>query len=215
MIMDDGRGKIYQAFVDLLAEHTWDEVTLVVIAEKAGVKLSEVRESFDGKIGMIKHFSQMVDTQVLDQIDDDVAEEIARERLMDILLTRFDVLMPHKQMVRALFTAARADISLAAQLNCVALVSMTWMLNGAKINTSGVEGAMRVQGTTLVFAKVLKIWLDDDESMARTMASLDKELRRGERTMRRLDRVTSFLEPFKRMGKRRARPADDVEEMGI
>lgn len=210
MVADKTLLKINQTFLDLLASHSWEEVTLPRIAESAGVTLSDLREAFDGKVAMVEYFARRIDADVLNNLDDDVANELPRERLMDVLLSRFDALAEHKEPVRAIMRAARADLSLAAQLNRVSLVSMTWMLNGANIDTSGMEGAVRVQGTTLVFARVLRVWLEDDESMARTMAALDKELRSGERTMRRLDRLSSVLAPFKRLcTRRRARPVND------
>ena len=203
------RAKIITTFLDLLASHAWDEVSLVKISEQSGVKLSQLREAFDGKVAIIEAFTQQIDAQVLDEIDEDVAEELPRERLMDILLSRFDALASYKAASRSLVDAARRDISLAAQLNRVTLISMTWMLNAANIDTSGIDGAMRVQGTALVFARVMNVWLKDDEGMAKTMAALDRELRAGERNMRRLDQFSALLSPIKRFSnRRRAQPAN-------
>ena len=42
---------------------------------------------------------------------------------------------------------------------------------------------MRVAGLGMIYASVFGIWLeDDDPGLARTMAALDRRLRRGERT---------------------------------
>ena len=128
---------------------------------------------------------------------------------MDILLSRFDALAPHKETVRSIAKAAKADLSVAAQLNHVALVSMTWMLNAANIETGGLKGAVKVQGVAMVYAKVLQVWLNDDESMAKTMAALDKELRKGERNMRRVERVQNMLGPLKSFKNRRRKPKFD------
>lgn len=203
MASEKQREKIQRAFFTLLSEHEWDDVSLGKVAEAADVSLSQLRDAFDGKVAMVEHFMRDIDTKVLDEIDSDIAEELPRERLMDILLSRFDALMAHKQAVRAIAKAAKADLSLAAQLNRGALVSMTWMLNAANIETAGIKGAVKVQGVAMVYAKVLSVWLKDDESMGKTMAALDKELRKGERNMRRMDRAASMLAPFKRFGKRR------------
>jgi len=182
----------------------------VKVAEASNVKLSELRGAFDGKVAIVEHFMREIDASVLDEIDSDVAEELPRERLMDILLSRFDALMPHKEAVRSIAKAAKTDLSIAAQLNHVALVSMTWMLNAANIETGGLKGAVKVQGVAMVYAKVLKIWLNDDESMAKTMAALDKELRNGERNMRRVERVQNMLGPLKSFkNRRRSQPKFD------
>ena len=202
--------KIRNAFLTLLSQHDWDEISLTKVAEAAEVKLSELRGAFDGKVAMVEHFMREIDASVLDEIDGDVAEELPRERLMDILLSRFDALMPHKEAVRSIAKAAKSDLSIAAQLNHVALVSMTWMLNAANIETGGIKGAVKVQGVAMVYAKVLQIWLNDDESMAKTMAALDKELRKGESNMRRVERVENMLGPLKSFKiRRRSQPKFD------
>ena len=197
------RTKIITSFLDLLASHSWDEVTLAKIAEASDVKLSKLRETFDGKVAIIEAFTRQIDAEVLDAIDEDIAEELPRERLMDILLSRFDALAPYKAASTSLVSAARRDLCLAAQLNRVTLISMTWMLNAANIDTSGIDGAMRVQGTALVFARVMNVWLKDEEGMAKTMAALDRELRAGERNMRRLNSLSGVFSPLKRFNARR------------
>lgn len=209
------RAKIIATFLDLLASHRWEDVSLVTIADRCGVKLSELRETFDGKVAILEAFTRQIDAEVLDHLDKEIAEELPRERLMDVLLSRFDALEPYKEASRTLVHAARADLSLAAQLNRVTLISMTWMLNAANINTSGVQGAVRVQGAALVFARVMEVWLDDDESMVKTMAALDRELRAGERAIRRLSRLSALCAPLKRFKTRRkARPVDETMEEG-
>lgn len=208
------RTKIIKAFLDLLANERWEDVSLVKIAEASGVTLSVLRETFDGKVAIIEAFTRQIDAQVLDAIDGDVAEELPREQLMDILLSRFDAMAPYKAASVSLVKAARRDLSLAAQLNRVTLISMTWMLNGANIDTSGIDGALRVQGAALVFARVMSIWLKDDEGMTKTMAALDRELRAGERNMRRLESVSQVFSPLKRFSRRRDRstPVEAVVE---
>ncbi|MEM8636752.1 MAG: TetR/AcrR family transcriptional regulator [Pseudomonadota bacterium] len=211
MAETETHNKIIESFLTLLSEETWDDVTLSRIADHAGISLSEFRRHFDGKIALVSAFSRQIDEAVLDEIDKEVSEELPRERLMDILLSRFDQLAPHKAALRTMIRAADRDLSLAAQFNRILLVSMTWMLNAANINTGGMEGAVRVQGTAMVFGRVMKMFVDDDESMARTMAKLDRELRKGERNMRRFDQLSSFLAPLRRFKtRRRARSVEDV-----
>lgn len=218
MATEKFRSKIIKTFIGLLSDEKWEDVSLVKVAEKAEVSLSDLRGAFDGKIAIIAAFCAKIDQEVLKSIDEDIEDELPRERLMDVLLSRFDALAPHKNAVRAIEKAARADLSVAAQLNRISLISMTWMLNAARIDTSRMDGAVRVQGAALVFGKVLRVWLDDDASMAKTMSALDKELRRGERTMRRLDRLGSVLSPLMRLKTlRSARPvqATTEEELSI
>lgn len=212
MSATDLQNRIIDRYLDLLGKHDFEAVTLAKIAEASGIKLSELREAFEGRIAILSAFTRRIDAQVLEELDASIADELPRERLMDILLSRFDALTPHKSALQALMRAARADLALAAQLNRLALVSMTWMLNAANVDISGIDGAVRVQGAALVFAKVMQVWFKDDESMAKTMSALDRELRAGERTMRRLDRISSIFQPLRRMRTRRRARHSDADE---
>jgi hypothetical protein len=67
-------------------------------------------------------------------------------------------------------------------LNALAVRSQRWMLEAAGISAAGPRGALRAQGAALLFARVLGVWLhDDDPAMDRTMAALDRGLASAER----------------------------------
>jgi hypothetical protein len=58
------------------------------------------------------------------------------------------------------------------------------MLHAAGISTDGPLGPLRVLGLGSVYGSVFSTWLEDgDPGLARTMAALDRRLKRGERTM--------------------------------
>ena len=64
------------------------------------------------------------------------------------------------------------------------------MLEAADVDTSGAGGAVRTLGLASVYASVFRVWLDDsDPGLARTMAALDRRLRRGEQNLKALDSI--------------------------
>jgi hypothetical protein len=48
---------------------------------------------------------------------------------------------------------------------------------------------VRSQGLALLFANVLRSWVDDDDDNTRTLAALDRELARGQRFAGLLDEL--------------------------
>ena len=114
-------------------------------------------------------------------------EESPRERLFDVLMRRIELLSPHKEAVRSLLRSARRDPPLALALNAMAVRSQQWMLTAAGIGASGPKGMVRAQGLALLFANVLRTWVDDDDDGSRTLAALDRELARGQRFAGLLD----------------------------
>ena len=199
MVQPKTRSKIVDALMALAAERPWDEVTLEAIAERADVTLAALRAAFAGRLDMVGDFTRRIDERVLESIDPDMKGEGPRERLFDVLFSRFEHLDPHKQAIRNLGKAARRDPLLALELNRIVVVSMAWMLAAAGISATGSRGAFRAQGLALVWARAMRVWLrDDDPGRARTMAALDKQLRRAERAVIRLNRLERCISPRRR-----------------
>ena len=75
------------------------------------------------------------------------------------------------------------------------------MLAAADISTEGPLGLLKLQGAALVFANTLETWLDDDDpALARTMARLDRELKRGERVLERAEDFRRLTAPLRALG---------------
>lgn len=206
------RRAIVDALLALLEERGWDEIGLDDVARQAGISLAELRTSFDGKMAILESFVREIDAEVLAEDVSDMADEPARERLFDVLMRRLDALVPHKAALRGLAASARRDPALAAGLNKIAFVSQRWMLTAAGIRIEGLLGAAATEGLVVAFARVLRVFLDEEDAgMPRTMAALDKELRRSEQIFVRLERATRlFRRPPRRPMRRpdRAAPED-------
>ncbi|MGH6718577.1 MAG: TetR family transcriptional regulator [Alphaproteobacteria bacterium] len=181
----DARDAIIDAALALAGRQGFTDTTLADIAEEAGVGLAEVQRQFGSKGAILTAFVRRIDAAVVAGTPAALAAEPPRDRLFDVLMRRFDALAPHKDAVRALVSARLADpLALAAAL-CRTAGAMGWMLEAARIPTGGARGRLRVKALTLGYAAVLRTWLrDDSDDHAKTMAALDRLLRRGE-TMER------------------------------
>lgn len=205
------RTKIVEALMALAAERPWDEIALDAVAARAGVNLATLRGAYDGRLAIFADFVRRIDEHVLEAVDPDMAGEAPRERLFDVLFGRFEQLRPHRAAIRNLARAACRDPLLALALNRITTGSMVWMLAGAGIRATGGEGLMRAQGLALVWAQTLRVWLDDDDpGLSRTMAELDRQLRRGERALIRLDCLKRVLCLPRARRSERPAPAPDV-----
>ncbi|MDQ0314232.1 TetR/AcrR family transcriptional regulator [Amorphus orientalis] len=200
------RQSIVSALIALLETRDWQDIGLDDIAAEAGVSLAVLRSVFDTKVAILEAFVRDIDETVLAGDDGDMGDEPPRERLFDVLMRRLDTLKPYRPALRSLAASARRDPVLAASLNRMALVSQGWMLTSAGIHIKGLLGAAATQGLVVAFARVLRVFLrEEDAGLPRTMAALDKELRRGERSFLRLERVSR---PIRRGVRRRwERPA--------
>jgi AcrR family transcriptional regulator len=174
------RAKAIGAFMALLGERSFEQIGLAEIAGRAGLKLSELRAEFGSTLAIYGAYVRDIDRIVLEgdkDQKDDMGEEPVRERLFDILMRRIEALTPYKEGLRSLMRSARRNPGLAFALNCMSVRSQSWMLEAAGISASGPRGALRAQGAALMFARVVGVWLDDEEEgLDRTMAALDRGL---------------------------------------
>ena len=216
MTTEKTRKSILDAFMGLVAERPWPDVTMSAVAERAGIKPSALRNAYDGRMAILADFYRRIDAEVLDGTDPELAAEPARDRLFDVLMRRLDALEPYKPALRAIACAARADPVFAAELNSLALTSQRWMLTAAGINASGVRGLALTQALVVAYVKVMRVWFkDEDPGKASTMAALDRELKRGAAALERIDRAERWLAPFKRAFTRgRKRPVAPESEPG-
>jgi AcrR family transcriptional regulator len=182
------KGRILAAALACAATKSWADVTLLDIAEAAQVPLSDLRGLFTSKTDIVAALLRAVDDEVLKRAPKRAEGQETRDRLFDIIMTRFDVLGPHRSALKSIHDSGPADFALAGPY----LSSQHWMLQAAGIGTDGVAGGLRLAGLGLAYASVFRVWLeDDDPGLARTMAALDRRLRRGERVLGGLEQFSS------------------------
>ena len=192
----DTRGKIVDALMELAAQRRFEDISVRDICKAAGVSLADFRDAFPSKGTVLAGFSRRIDRAVLSQDSDELADQNPRERLFDVLMRRLDAIAPYREGVREAVAWLRREPSAALAMNQVTLNSMRFMLEAAGIEAQGVAGAVKLQGLALAWARVLQVWLDDDEpGLSKTMAELDRVLTRGERAAAGVDRVSTLLSP--------------------
>jgi AcrR family transcriptional regulator len=207
------RDKAIDGLMALLAEHRFEQIGLAEVAGRAGIQLSQLRAEFGSTLAILAAHIKEIDRAVLAGGDADMAEESARERLFDVLMRRLEVLSPYKDAIRSIMCSARRNPGLAFALNAMAVRSQHWMLEAAGIGASGPRGALRAQGAALMFARVLSVWIDDeDEGLDRTMAALDRGLSSAERWAGFVDDLCALPQCVLRGPRRRRRTRDEEAE---
>jgi AcrR family transcriptional regulator len=204
------RDKIVAAFMALVAEKRFEEIGFGEIAARSGLTLANCRNEFGSTLAIYAAHMKDLDRKVLASGGGDMAEEPPRERLFDVLMRRIEAMGPHREATRSLLKSVSCNPGLALALNGLAVRSHAWMLTAADIDAAGPRGAIRAQGLAMLFASVLRTWVDDEDDNARTMAALDRALARGQRWSGMLDDLCRFSPG--RCLRRRRRSRYDEEE---
>ena len=169
---------VVTAALNLAADRSWSRLALADIATAAGVSLADLYMAFPSKGAILTTFSRRLDAAMVAAPAE--AEAEARDRLFEVMMRRFDLLAPYKAGLRGLAHDARRARIDVLPLVCRLPRSLRWMLEAAGIATGGLKGAIRVRMLGLAYLATLRVWLEDDSpDLARTMASLDRALKRA------------------------------------
>ena len=174
--------RILDAAMALAALGRWRDVSLGDVAKEAGISLAELHAAYPSKIAILAGLSDKADAAVLDASDAEAAAEPPRDRLLDGLMRRFEVLSAYKQAISSIAHDAGSDPVAAICTGNRLIRSMTWTLEAAGISTAGLRGRVRTKGLAAIYGAALLVWLrDDSPDSGRTLAYLDRSLRRAER----------------------------------
>lgn len=176
----DIQKKIVTTALNLAVEQGWEYTTLRDIAECSQLKPSELYDVIDDKSDVLVLLGRLIDRQVLAELDVDETSS-PRERLFDIMMDRYEVLNDYREGLIAILESFKYDPKQLVISMPHLCRSMSWMLECAGVETSGIKGALKVAGLSGLYLKVLRTWIEDDsDDLAKVMAALDKALERAE-----------------------------------
>ncbi len=173
---------IFVALLDLAAERPWREISLRNIAVKAGVPLTDLFACATGKPELLAQLSEAFDNAALSV--EPIPDADAHDALFDAVMARVEAMEPH----RAALTAIARD-SAGPSWDGLVFASHFPRTARAILVGGGLDATPpRVIAMTAVWARIARVWRDDEGALNRTMAEIDKQLK----TMRtRLSRIRS------------------------
>jgi hypothetical protein len=173
------RRDLARAALSLAASGAWREATLTKLADAANRPVSDyygasigeavdcVEEAFDRAIG-----------DNLDKLDD---SQSVRDRLFELIMRRFEAMEPHRAAVMAMEQGQDRDPTLMAAAHQRHVRCARWVLAIAGLEADGMTGQARAQGLGVIIGQARAAWRGDTAGdFAKTMASLDRNLRRAE-----------------------------------
>jgi AcrR family transcriptional regulator len=152
------------AALALAAERPWREVSLRDIAERAGVDFAALYVKAPGKAVLVLRLSQKLDRAALATAA--TPSDDLHDRLFDAAMARVEAMEAHRAALRSM---AKGELSIAVHLPLTAR---------AILEAAGVTATPpRLAAMTLVWARIVQVWRDDEGALNRTMAEIDKRLK--------------------------------------
>jgi AcrR family transcriptional regulator len=167
--------KAADAALALAEERAWREVSLRDIAERAEVPFADLYAKAPGKALLVLRLSQRLDRAALEtaatQSDD------PHDRLFDAAMARIEAMEPRRAGL----------VSMARGENPLTMATLFPLTARAILEAGGVTASPpRLAAMTLVWARVVQVWRDDEGALNRTMAEIDKRLRQMRERLRRI-----------------------------
>ena len=176
----DRETQLARASLDLLKNRGWEKLALASVARSAKLPLSDVLSIVPSKSALPALILRALVKETARRYKMDPGSGGPRERLFDATMTFFDTQRHDAVALKKLYRALRYDptMLLATRGDVLRLSGQLLALGEADVGLSP-----RLQAT--VFAGVLihavSVWCDDDDEMGKTMAQLDRDLRRADR----------------------------------
>jgi len=171
------------AAFDLIAERGWAGFSMGALAHRSGVPLVEVYRHLPRREALLIGLSRRVDEAMLSFDPSELAGLPPRDRVFELLMRRLDALAPFKAGLSRLVRPGRRPLEPDVVVigACRFDRSMAWLQEAADLRSSGLRGRARRAVLAVAYARTLQTWFRDDTAdLAKTMAELDRQLRRVE-----------------------------------
>jgi ubiquinone biosynthesis protein COQ9 len=163
---------------EIIGENGWAHFELKDLADDK-VSLAKVHQHFPSRLSLLESLGEYIDLATLESMDTFDPSETQKDRLFSVMMTRFDALAPIKPAIKSLWQDAWKDPMTIVCSLPIGINSLSWLLQAAGIDTTGIRGALRVKAFGVFYLSTVWTWLGDEtEGLDVTMAALDTSLQR-------------------------------------
>lgn len=173
------RRDLARAALSVATATPWREVTLLRLADAANRPVSDL---YGASLGdALDCVEEAFDRAIADNMDQLDPAQSVRDRLFELIMRRFEAMEPHRAAVMAMEQGGDRDPTLMAAAHQRHVRCARWVLALAGLEADGMTGQARAQGLGVIIGQARAAWRGDDGGdFNKTMASLDKNLRRAE-----------------------------------
>ena len=171
--------KILRAALNAAQDMPWDMLSMQDVAKAAALDLDVLYDHVQDKTDILVLYGRHIDRRVLQEFSKANLNESLKDRLFDVLMTRFDAVQEDREAVLSILQSLKSDPKALLISAPQVKHSMAWMLEATGHSVYGLKGAAQIAGLALVYVNTVRVWMKDDSAdMAQTMAALDKNLNR-------------------------------------
>ena len=165
------------AVKELLANN-WNKLDINFLSKKSKKPLEEVLSVCGSKKDLLDFWSQNINTEMVKGITIKELQEVPKkERILELMLCRFDVLKPKIKEINALIKLSRSSfLESTYSINRI-MKSMELILFYSGISDKGSLGLMKKKALSLIWVLTLREWSKGEiKNDSGLMAKIDQRL---------------------------------------
>jgi AcrR family transcriptional regulator len=166
----------------LIGDEGWRAFSFETLARRTGVSRVDIYREFHSRGALLGALTERADEAMLGVDEAELAGLPPRDRVFELLMRRLETLVPYRAGLRRLARDARADPCVVLLTACRLERSFVWLQDVAGLRHHGLRASLARRALGLAYGRTLQVWFDDEGAdLGRTMAELDKQLRRVQR----------------------------------
>jgi AcrR family transcriptional regulator len=179
----------------LIGDDGWRGFSFEALARRTGVSRVEIYRQFHSRDALLRALTERADEAMLGVDEAELAGLPPRDRVFELLMRRLEALVPYRAGLKRLARAACTDPRVVLVTACRLERTFIWLQDVAGLRRHGVRARVARRALGLAYARALQVWFEDEGAdLGRTMAELDKQLRR-------VQRIAGLREPRARRAK--------------
>jgi AcrR family transcriptional regulator len=185
----------------LIGDEGWRGFSFATLARRTGVSRVEIYSQFRSRGALLSALQRRADEAMLAVDDAEIAGLPPRDRVFELLMRRLEAMVPYRAGLARLARDTRADPCVVLPSACRLERSLIWLQDAAGLRHHGLRARLARRALGLAYVRAVQVWFwDEGADLGRTMAELDKQLRR-------VQNVAGLREPRVRREGEAAQPA--------
>ena len=163
----------------LIGDEGWRGFSFATLARRTGVSRVEIYRQFRSRDALLDALNRRADEAMLAVDDAELAGLPPRDRVFELLMRRLEALVPYRAGLARLARDARADPCVVLVTACRLERSLSWLQDAAGLRPHGLRAGLARRALGVAYVRTVQVWFGDEGAdLGKTMAELDKQLRR-------------------------------------
>lgn len=170
---------LLRAAFALIGEEGWRGFSFETLARRTGVSRVEIYRQFRSRDALLSAIGRQADEAMLAVDEAELAGLPPRDRVFELLMRRLEALAPYRAGLARLARDARSDPCMVLLTACRLERSLVWLQEVAGLRCHGLRARLARRALGLAYVRTVRVWFEDEGAdLGKTMAELDKQLRR-------------------------------------